>query len=94
MNSSKKYDDKVKCVNCNSIVLRGQSLVVENKKGFFRLCMPCFNELASKGLKDDYEQAKNDPIVKSSMKNTTDPYEIVKTKEKFIKDVKEGKYGS
>lgn len=84
------YSDKVKCYACGGVFPRLQTLIVENKKGRFRVCRDCFAMYQSKKMNEDYQDAK-DNVKKFSLKET-DAYEIIKEKEKFMKNIKEGKY--
>ena len=75
---------------CNSIFMRMQTLILETPKGRHRLCRDCYNIYATRKLNDDYKDAKEN--VKSlHLGKITDSYEIIKKKEKFLKDIKEGK---
>ena len=87
------FSDRVKCDGCKSIELRGHTLIVENAKGKFRMCRTCFAAYSERKLNQEYHDAK-DEVGKFSIDNVTDAYDIIKKKEKFIKSIKEGGYGS
>ena len=65
------------------------TLIVQTKKGAFRVCRECYTVYGVDKLSEDYENAK-DNIKNLGIKNM-DPYELIKKKEKFIKDIKEGR---
>ncbi len=81
--------DKVKCYKCNNVFIRGQTLILETPKGRFRLCRDCFNAYEAGKLDEDYQDAK-DNVSLFGIK-TTDAYEMIKKKEEFIKNIKEGR---
>jgi hypothetical protein len=83
------YSDRVKCYACRGVFLRGQTLIVENKKGRFRVCRECFALYQRRKMNQDYEHAKDN--VRLFNLKETDAYEIIKKKEKFLKDIKEGR---
>lgn len=85
------YSDKVQCYACKGVFLRGQTLIVENPKGRFRVCKECFDEYSKRKLNDDYKTAEEN-ILKYGVRET-DAYEMIKKKEKFLKEIKEGSYG-
>jgi ribosome-binding protein aMBF1 (putative translation factor) len=84
-----RFTDKVKCYACRGIFLRGQTLIVQNEKGKFRVCRDCFALYQEKKMNKDYQDAKDN--VKLFNLKETDAYEIMKKKEKFLKDIKEGR---
>lgn len=86
------YSDQVKCYACKGVFLRGQTLIVENQKGRFRVCKKCFDEYSKRKLNEDYKTAEEN-ILKYGVRET-DAYEMIKKKEKFIKQIKEGSYGT
>lgn len=69
--------------------MRMQTLIVETPKGKFRLCRDCFNRYEQSRLNQDYQHAKDS--VKLFNIKETDAVEIMKKKEKFLKDMKEGR---
>lgn len=71
--------------------MRGQTLIVENQKGKFRVCRSCYEEYSKRKLNDDYKDAAAN-VLKYGVRET-DAYELIKKKEKFIKQIKEGIYG-
>jgi ribosome-binding protein aMBF1 (putative translation factor) len=85
------YSDKVRCFACKGVFLRGQTLIVQNQKGRFRVCRDCYEEYGRRKLNDDYKLAEEN-ILKYGIRET-DAYEMIKKKEKFIKQIKEGTYG-
>lgn len=85
------YSDKVQCYACKGVFLRGQTLIVENPKGKFRVCKSCFDEYSKRKLNDDYKTAEEN-ILKYGVRET-DAYDMIKKKEKFLKEIKEGSYG-
>jgi hypothetical protein len=70
--------------------MRIQTLILETPKGRHRLCKDCYGLYASRKLNEDYEDAK-DNVKNLHIGKVTDAYEIIKKKEKFLKDIKEGK---
>lgn len=85
------YSDKVRCYACKGIFLRGQTLIVENPKGRFRVCMSCFDEYSKRKLNDDYKVAQKN-VLDLGIKDT-DAYDLMKRKEKFLKEIMGDKYG-
>ena len=85
------YSDKVKCYACKGVFLRGQTLIVQNQKGKFRVCKSCFDSYSKKKLNEDYRTAEEN-VLKYGVRET-DAYEMIKKKEKFLKQIKEGNYG-
>lgn len=85
------YSDKVKCYACKGVFLRGQTLIVQNPKGKFRVCKSCFDVYSKRRLNDDYKTAEEN-VLKYGVRET-DAYEMIKKKEKFLKEIKEGSYG-
>jgi hypothetical protein len=83
--------DKVRCYQCKGEFMRMQTLILETPKGKFRLCRDCFNRYEQSKLNDDYKTAEEN-ILKYGIRET-DAYELIKKKEKFIKQIKEGTYG-
>ena len=68
---------------------RFQTLIVQTPKGSFRVCRDCYSVYGTQKLTEDYESAKKE-VDLLGIKDT-DAYEIIKKKEKFIKDIKEGR---
>ena len=85
------YSDKVQCYACKGEFLRGQTLIVENPKGRFRVCMNCFDVYSKRKLNEDYKVAQKN-VLDLGITNT-DAYELMKKKEKFLKELKETNYG-
>ena len=85
----KSFSDIVKCDKCNNQMPRVQTLILQTPKGKFRLCRDCYNAYAKDKLSQEYQEAKKN--VKLYGINFTDEYDIIKKKEKFIKDIKEGR---
>lgn len=85
----KNFSDIVQCYRCNGRMPRMQTLIVQTPKGSFRVCRDCFAMYGTKKLVEDYEDAKQN--VKLLGIKDTDAYDIIKKKEKFIKDIKEGR---
>lgn len=83
------YLDKVQCYACRGIFLRGQTLIVENKKGKFRVCRDCYAEYERRKANEQYQNTKDN--VKGFNIKWTDAYELMKEKEKFMKKLKQGK---
>ena len=84
----KNLSDKVKCYACRGIYPRFQTLIVENKKGKFRVCRDCYALYQQRKMDEDYAVAK-DNVKKFSLKDT-DAYELIKEKERFMKNIKKG----
>jgi hypothetical protein len=85
------FSEKVKCDRCKGVFLRGQTLILATPKGRFRLCRGCYAAYSTAKLDDEYQEAKKATSL-YNLKGTTDAYNIIKEKEKFIKDLKEGKW--
>ena len=68
---------------------RIQTLIVQTQKGKFRVCRDCYAVYGVKKLTEDFEDAKEN--VKLFGIKDTDAYDMIKKKEKFIKDIKEGR---
>jgi len=69
--------------------MRMQTLILETPKGKFRLCRDCFNRYEQDKLNQEYQQTKEN--VKLFNIKETDAVELMKKKEKFLKDIKEGR---
>lgn len=67
-----------------------QTLILETPKGRFRLCRDCFAYYEQSKLQEGYDTAKSNILLYGV--TGTDAYEVIKQREKFIKDIKKGKY--
>jgi hypothetical protein len=76
-------------VQCKGVFTRIQTLLLDTKKGRFRLCRDCFNRYEQSKLDQEYKETK-DNLLLFNVKET-DAYELMKKKEKFLKDIKEGR---
>lgn len=65
------------------------TLIIQTPKGSFRVCRDCYTVYGADKLGEDYESAKEN--VKNFGIKNMDAYEIIKKKEKFLKDIKEGR---
>lgn len=68
---------------------RRETLILETPKGRFRICRDCYAAYSTGKLNKEYQEAKEG--VKLHGIDFTDAYDIIKKKEKFIKDIKEGR---
>lgn len=84
----KNFSDIVQCYRCKGRMPRMQTLIVQTQKGSFRVCRDCYSVYGTQKLTEDYENAKKE-IDLLGIKST-DAYEIIKKKEKFIQDIKKG----
>lgn len=83
--------EKVQCYRCKDYIPRLRSLIVETPKGKFRLCNDCYALYEQSKSGERYQSAKES--VKKFQIKYTDPYEMMKEQEKFLKKLKEGNYG-
>jgi hypothetical protein len=82
------FTDTVQCYLCKQTTLRGKTLILENKKGRFRLCMTCFNEYQRKKEMEDFAEAKDN--VKFYGLKSTDGFDLVDKKKQFLKEIMNG----
>jgi hypothetical protein len=68
---------------------RMQTLILQTPKGKFRICRDCYAAYSTDKLNEEYQEAKKE--VKLHGIDFTDAYDIIKKKEKFIQDIKEGR---
>jgi hypothetical protein len=83
------FSDIVKCYRCKEEMPRMKTLILETPKGRFRICRDCYAAYSSGKLNEDYKGAKEG--VKLYGVDFTDAYDIIKKKEKFIQNIKEGR---
>lgn len=87
----KNFSDMVKCYVCNRKGTRRETVILETPKGRFRLCRDCYSAYAESKLEENEETTKSN--IKLYGLSDVDSYEIIAKQEKFIKDIKNGKYG-
>ena len=63
-----------------------ETLLLDTPKGRFRLCKECYTTFESSKLNDQYKGVKE--RVKLYGIDSTDAYQLMKDKEKFLKDLK------
>lgn len=80
--------DIVECYRCKSRMIRMKTLLVDTPKGRFRLCRECYIAFEKDRAKQQYENAKEN--VKKFQLHV-DPADVMKEKEKFLQNLKEGK---
>ena len=83
------FSEKTRCYVCKSIVPRFHTLIVETKKGKFRVCQECYQRIEQDRLNERYKEAK-DNIGFYNLRDI-DAYKVIKEREQFLKDIKEGK---
>ena len=83
------YSDLVQCYVCKDIHLRGKTLILENSKGMFRLCMMCFGEYQKKKEMDNFKEAKNN--TKLYNLKDTDGFDLIDRRRKFLKEIMNGR---
>lgn len=80
--------DIVECYRCKSRMPRMRTLIVETPKGRFRLCRECYIAFEKDRARAQYETAKQN-VRKFQLH--IDPADVMKEKEKFLQNLKEGK---
>ena len=83
------FSDIVKCDRCKGQMPRIRTLILQTPKGKFRICRDCYATYGKDKLNEDYQGAKEG--IKLYGIDSTDAYDIIKKKEKFIQDIKEGR---
>jgi hypothetical protein len=87
----KNFSDIVQCYGCRRKGTRRETVILQTPKGKFRLCRDCYAAYEESKLEDDYKETKNN--FKYYNVQDMDAYEVIKRREKFIKDIKGGLYG-
>ena len=88
INALTNLSEKVKCYVCKGTYPRLQTLIVQTKKGKFRVCRDCYSRYQADKMNEDYQETK-DNIKKFNLKGV-DPYQLIKEKEEFMKKIKGG----
>ena len=84
------YSEIVKCQSCGKTMPRGVTLILENKRGRFRICRDCYANYEEGKFKENMQEARDN--VKKFGIVDTDPFDVMRKKEQFVKDIKEGKW--
>ena len=80
--------EKAQCYVCKGTFPRFQTLIVTTKKGKFRVCRDCYVRYEATKSNENYELSKEN-VKKFNVKGV-DAYELMKEKEKFLKNIKKG----
>lgn len=81
--------EKARCYVCKDIIPRFMTLIVSTPKGKFRVCQDCYRRIEMDKMNERYQTTKDN--IKTYNLKDIDAYKVIKEREKFLKDIKEGK---